>query len=303
MAGELQVVIATAGRPVLLERTLDSFAAGTRPSIFRGIIVVENGPPAGAEQVVAKAPADLNVRYIHTELANKSNALNVAVTDLADGCLALFTDDDVRVVPDFLQRYADAAAGIESGQFFGGPMEAEYETEPLPWVRPYLPGSAVGWSPFDKPVDPASLVFLGCNWAAFVGDLKRAGLFDIRLGPGGTTDAVAQDWQMQINLHKIGVHAVVVPDATVFHYVPAERCSASWTRNRGFRNGIRWGNQLRAARGIAKLRMSPRILLTAAIGTLGYAVTRLCWSDRARFWAEYKQHQALGIVKGFSIKR
>lgn len=302
MAEELRLVIATAGRPDLLQRTLASFADCDKPSNYQGIVVVENGPAQGAEQIVQAAPESSKATYIHVEQANKSNALNVALQDLPDRCLAIFTDDDVRVEREFFQQYAAAAENIESGKFFGGPMAAEYESQPLPFVRPFLPGSALGWSP-DPATDPAKQLFLGCNWGAFVGDLRRAGLFDVTIGPGGTTDGVAQDWQMQQDLHRVGVHAVIVPDAMVYHWVPTERCSPEWTCNRGVRNGIRRGSQLRDVRGILRLKLLVRYVMPIiGAGTLGYLATRFCWSRHARFWAEYNRSVTQGILRGWSQK-
>lgn len=302
MAAELRLIIATAGRPELLDRTLASFAACDKPSNYQGVIVAENGPPQGVKEVVESTPESLKASYVHVEQANKSNALNVAMEDLPDNCLAIFTDDDVRAEPNFFESYATSAQGMDSGRFFGGPMTAEYELEPLSYVRPYLPGSAVGWSP-DPETDPTLQLFLGCNWGAFVGDLRRADLFDVRLGPGGTTDAVAQDWQMQQDLHKIGVHAVIVRDALVHHWVPKERCSPEWTCQRGFRNGIRRGNLLRDGRGIPRLKNLVRNLGPIASGTLGYVATRFCWSPSIRFSSEYNLRVTQGILRGLAPRR
>ena len=56
MADALWVLIAAAGKPALLRRTLMSMAAAAKPSSFRGTLVVENGERCGIDsaRVVAK---------------------------------------------------------------------------------------------------------------------------------------------------------------------------------------------------------------------------------------------------------
>ena len=52
MARSLWVLIAAAGKPTLLARTLASLAAADKPGSYRGTLVVENGPRCGIEDVV-----------------------------------------------------------------------------------------------------------------------------------------------------------------------------------------------------------------------------------------------------------
>ena len=66
-------------------------------------------------------------------------------------------------------------------------------------------------------------LYLGCNWAAFTGDLRAAGGFDANFGPGSPTGATGQEAEMQERLLARGVRQVDVPDALVWHYVPEER--------------------------------------------------------------------------------
>ncbi|NNF57144.1 MAG: glycosyltransferase, partial [Rhodothermaceae bacterium] len=108
----LTVLIPTHGRATLLARTLDSLAECDRPDAYRETVVVENGPPAGARDLVARAAEahpGLRLRYLHVERANKSHALNEALATVEQG-LVVFFDDDVRLSPGVLVAYAEAAA-------------------------------------------------------------------------------------------------------------------------------------------------------------------------------------------------
>ena len=143
MARALTTVIATNGRPDLLRRTLESLAACMKPTLYRGTIIVENGVKAGAEEVVGSCHPGLNARYLYDNRGNKCHALNTALEQVEEG-LIFFTDDDVRIHPNTLCVYAEEAAGVEAGQFYGGPTGVDYEREPAEWLRPYLPASARG---------------------------------------------------------------------------------------------------------------------------------------------------------------
>ena len=128
MTHDFIVVIATTGRSKLLHRTLESLSECRKPDGFQRVIIVENGPKGDAEQIVRSFHSQLSTRYMYTPQANKSHALNVALAGLKD-CLIFFTDDDVRIHPETLCAYAEAASGYNGGQFYGGPVGVDYEKE------------------------------------------------------------------------------------------------------------------------------------------------------------------------------
>ena len=207
------------------------------PDNFHQTIVIENGGQFGAEQVASQAPSHLRVRYEYFEQGNKSAALN-HVLSIVENDLLVFFDDDVRVSTTILQAYA--AAGI-AGQnyFFGGSTDCDYEKIPEPWLE--LPPSARGWRPEKRNKNGKALEFLGFNWAAFAEHLRASGGFDPKVGPGGTTGARGQETLMQTKLRQHGYLPRYVPDAKVWHYVPADRCNEAWALNRAYQNGLALG--------------------------------------------------------------
>lgn len=239
MTRTITIVIPTAGRPDLLERTLQSLLQCRKPEEFHSTIVVENGGRAGAEKVVEAHAGSLNARYIYSEEANKSVALNLVLEGLAE-TLIVFFDDDIRLSPDTLVAYRDAATGFDSGVIFGGPVDVDYEVPPPQWLRSYLPVSARGWGVKGIEDEP-KIRFLGSNWAAFSTDLKKVGGFNPQLGPGIRTTGTGQETEMQIRLEDIGIKKVFVPDAKIWHYVPRDRCSEEFVLNRAYRDGLSHG--------------------------------------------------------------
>jgi GT2 family glycosyltransferase len=250
MTTPLYVVIAACGQPALLARTLQSLTACDKPSNYAGALVVENGPPAGLEQIVRQFPAEQQIRYLYSQPANKSLALNRALAALGDA-LVVFTDDDVRFSQQTLLAYAAGSAGRSAGEFYGGPIVPDYETAPpARWLVPLLPRSAGGWALDVGPKTPiAEAEFIGPNWAAFARDVLAVGGFDTRLGPGSHMVAPGEDTEIQVRLLAHRVRGFYLPDAAMHHLVRAANVLPEFAFLRAERNGICWGISQAQQRG------------------------------------------------------
>ena len=258
------VVIATREREALLARTLAALALCRRPEGYSGTIVVENGRRGGAEALVRAAPSSLDARYLFESAGNKSKALNTALAQIGEG-LVVFLDDDIRVGPDLLEAYAEAARSDDVGQFFGGPVEADYEDAPPDWLIEFLPASARGWRPTDPAEVKQKALFLGFNWAACASDLRRVGGFSERLGPGSDA-GVGDEREMQLSLIAAGLEGQYVPQALVHHWVPRDRCSPQWTLERAYRNGVRRGLVTPDGEKTLTIAGYPLVLIRRTIG-------------------------------------
>ena len=260
--------------------------------------MVENGERSGAEDVVRRAAAALQARYLFHPEANKSAALNAALHELQDG-LVVFLDDDVRVGEGLLRAYAAAASGVTQGVFFGGPVHAEYEVQPASWLLPYLPPSARGWSRDPTTSVITSSIFIGVNWAAFARDLKQVGGFDPWFGPGSATGSTGQETAMQRRLLEAGLHGRYVPHAEVWHWIPEDRCSRRWALHRAYREGIRHGLQARLPADTVRVWGYPRYAVRSAAEQTVWAIVRSVDPRReARFKARREWLVALGFLKG-----
>jgi len=293
MATTLSVLIATAGdRLDLLERTLASLAECRKPSIYRETVVIENGTRHGVDKVVEKFADSLGARYLFDPLPNKSNALNTALQGMGIA-LILMLDDDVRLQPDMLIKYAEAAQGSDGGVFYGGPMAIDYEVDPPAWLLAHLPLSARGWQ-LPEGKDLGDRCFLGANWAAFADDLRQSGGFDLSRGPGAPWPG--QETEMQQRMRRLGVVARYVPDALVWHYVTADRSTPQWALQRHYHRCR--GKAATMTDGLAgrfklRLRIAARRLLAMA-----YSVTAIGGSPNMAFQAQLRRSMAQGSRDG-----
>lgn len=299
---KITVLIAAAGNPGLLKRTLDSLAACERPSGFAGIVVVENGPPSGIEAVVRSLPRQAIPRYFYVPQANKSHALNVALHEIDDG-LVVFTDDDARADSQLLAAYARGSAGISRGEFYGGPLVPEFERLPPKWMRGLLPNHMLGWQlKTSGHKSPQQRSFIGPNWAAFRGDLLAIGGFEPRLGPGGITGGSGQDTDAQTRLRAAGVQGYYLPDAKVAHLLREEYLDPQWILKRAYRQGLGWGIRLGRSRRWTHLQIAVawarRVQARAATGWL-----RMRGGDASRLVAEYNQVKWNARWEGIGVGR
>ena len=274
----ITVLIPTHGRPTLLGRTLASLAACRVPAGYAEAVVVENGPRAGTEAVVAEASAaapHLRLRYLHVERANKSHALNEALATVGEG-LVVFFDDDVRLEPGVLEAYAGAAARHPERAYFGGPTDVDYEAPPPESMLSFYPPSVRGVRCYEERLE----LILGCNWAAYAREVLSLGGFNPEFGPGSATGATGQETEMHRRLDAADFSRCVVSEAMVWHYVPRERSTAGWLFRRKYRHGLMAGleESVGGANAIAR-RALGRGIICAAV-----AVKKFVLRDEEGFW-------------------
>lgn len=252
MAAPFTIVIISHGRPDLLKRTLESLEKCVFPPTFSGTLVIENGKRCGNEAVVLASSPTVRATYQFVESPAKSASLNHAARQ-CPGQWLVFFDDDVRLSPEVLTIYTAAFDRHPSESYFGGWTGVDSEQSIPRWLDPYLPASAKGFSPVKvphpsatttvdaPPEDPALSIpyqhFLGFNWSAKADDLLACGGFDERLGPG-TPFLVGDEGLMQLRLHLHGLQGYYLPNAKVWHYVPASRLTPEFAIRRAFPGGF-----------------------------------------------------------------
>ena len=291
------ILIATCQRGVLLERTLKSVVAAYVPETVSRIFVVENGGRLGAERMVAGFVGKLPIRYLYSEAANKSRALNLALDSL-DADFIIFFDDDVRIAPTTISAYVELA-GRTQGEFFaGGRCSVDYEEAPPDWLMPYLPPSAKGWSLGEKPMAISHPDALGFNWCAHRSTIQRLGGFNEERGPG--TEARGQERDMQARMLHAGIRGFYIPDAVVWHFVPRERCSPEWALERVRQTARFSGADLATSPWLRRWRNIVRcgLGITMSRYRIGLAAT-----PQDRFEETYKRERDLGTLEGLRLAK
>ena len=130
-----------------------------------------------------------------------------------------------------------------------------------------------------RDLDPARTTVYGANVSFRVGPLRRAGGFDPAFGHAGTRVSFSEEDEAQRALAALGYGTRYVPDAAVWHVIPASRLTRRAFVGRRFAYGaalgLRGGRARRAALRqalssaagvpVAALRRDERTLMARAV--------------------------------------
>jgi glycosyltransferase involved in cell wall biosynthesis len=239
---DFTVIIATHNRAQHLDDTL--LHLGRIDSVRDWeVIVVDNNSSDDTAAVVARRARDFPVplRYLHEPVQGKYEAMNSGIR-AARGRIIAATDDDARVMPDWLDR-AEAALLEHHCDFVGGPVRPLWDGQPPAWLDvesatvqkviaithhgpgPREYGAGLGWP-------------LGVNVAYRRQAFERAGLFDASLGrKAGTLRSQSQrEWHLRARA--AGLRGFYVPDMVVHHRVAVDRLKKQYFRRWFYWHGI-----------------------------------------------------------------
>jgi len=237
MTSFCSIIIVTHNRADDLARALSSLGACKQIEETE-LIVVENSKETSKSQLITEAFTKAkSVRHVTTNDRNLGKSRNLGAS-LATGELLCFFDDDLAFYPDTIAAFIAGAKKYSPNHFFGGPLTVEYETEPLFWLRSYLPPSTLGFTlgHVEKTVDEPQ--FLGGNGCFFRETLLAIGGFPEYLGTTEDYPALAEETALQNRLLAKGHTGVYLPNAKVKHHVPSDKCSYEFALHRSYRLGL-----------------------------------------------------------------
>lgn len=236
---EISVIVATAKRPGLLARALESLVACDFPGDRFEVVVVDNGGDPDTRDLCDSFRSRLALESLVATAGGKNAALNRGV-ETARGELFAFIDDDVIVDGAWLGELARAARRWTEHAVFGGRIVPSW-----PGERPgYVEGSrymgvlfsVVDRGPREGP-DPDFLPF-GPNMAIRRHLFDRGLRYDPRIGPGtGRSYVMGSETELLRRLRRAGHIAVYVPACTVHHRIRREQLSVPGLLRRGVRYG------------------------------------------------------------------
>lgn len=243
---KLSVIIPTRDRAPLLSRNLDSILNQSFPQDNFEVIVIDNGSKdSTAEICKSYAEKFVNFKYLYDDRPGLHVGRHLGMKN-ARADILVYADDDIRAFPAWLEGIAESFRN-EKTVLVGGKCLPEFETQPPKWFE-YLwekneYGKFIGhYSVLDfgdeiKEISPHFV--WGCNFSirkqilieakGFHPDRMPDGLIKLR-GDGET--AVSDYIQAKKLL------TVYNPEASVYHFVPAERLSLEYLYERNFAQGV-----------------------------------------------------------------
>ena len=242
----ISVIIPTRNRAIFLERTLESLCEQSYPIENFEVRVIDNDStdqtPEVCEQYKTKLP---NLIYHHNPVLGLHAGRHVGLCAAA-GEIAVFADDDIRAFPSWLEgisvSFQDPIVAL-----VGGKCLPDYECTPPAWLNDLWQSSEQGWwlgyfSVLDFGDDPCEIsprFIYGCNYAirkevAFeLGGFHPDGMpkEHIRYRGDGET-------ALSMKILKSGHRTLYNPDASIYHFVSADRMTKEYVKWRRYIQGI-----------------------------------------------------------------
>ncbi|MGH7198402.1 MAG: sulfotransferase [Candidatus Omnitrophota bacterium] len=228
------VAICTRNRSQLLSQALESMKRLViPPDVEWELLIVNNDCTDATDDVIGSFRSSLPIRRLFEPKPGKSNALNLAARE-ARGEYILWTDDDCRVDPRWLDEYCRAFKLWPDTAIFGGSVSPHFEGTPPLWLRTVWRRVAVVYAERDFEPEPFPLsrwvMPYGANLAVRTLE-QRQYAYDPRLGPcpgrfirGGEESTVVQ------KMLKAGIKGRWTAGAKVFHLIPKKRQKTGYLR-------------------------------------------------------------------------
>jgi glycosyltransferase involved in cell wall biosynthesis len=175
----ISIVVITRNHSAALRETLDALKKVKIPCALQTeLIVVDNASTDDTAEVIRSAEfANMKVEYLYEPAKGKSHGLNAALQHV-QGEIILFTDDDVSVSEDWVERMVEEFARTQADVVVGKIVLAENVIRP--WLTP-----SQRWllaAPLDQADDSPEVI--GANMGIRRSIFKSISRFDPELGPG-----------------------------------------------------------------------------------------------------------------------
>lgn len=230
------IAICTYNRAHLLDGTLDLIERLAVPdAVPWEVVVVDNASTDSTADVLRSHAARAPIRTFLESKRGLSHARNRCVAE-ARGEWILFTDDDVRVQPDWLAEFAAAVDRHPEVLVAGGPVQPWFPVEPDADLLRAFPELASGFCGIDHAIPEGRLdaprEVYGANFAVRRSVFDRM-LFNVALGvPYG----LGEETDLVRRVREEGGTVLWIPSIPVQHYVDPSRMTLEYLRR--YRSGM-----------------------------------------------------------------
>lgn len=238
---DVSVCICTYNRCETLRSALESVLGQEADGVRFEVIVVDNNSTDDTKQVVQSfvRRGHLNLQYSFEGRQGLSHARN-AGTAMARSPVVAFTDDDIRVAPDWVSTIKRAFDEYPEAAWVGGRVLPCWPAPPPRWL------TANDWGPLaladhgDVPFYTSSHCqtgLVGANLAVRRDVLQQFGGFAPRLQRVQDSIGSMEDHELQMRLWRAQRKGLYVPELVVFSDVSADRLLKKYHRRWHFGHG------------------------------------------------------------------
>ncbi len=239
------VLICTFNRANLLGETLESLARmKVAPGVSWEVLIVDNKSTDDTAAVVRSFQPSYPValRYLYESKQGKSYALNTGL-NASRSSFVLFTDDDVRVSPEWLEAAIAPMIADAAVAYTGGPVYPIWEAPSPSWLRKdrgdlWGAIAILDYGPSPFVFEEHGRIPIGANMAVRRTMLDVVGDFDPELGRRGTSLLGQEQAEFFCRARAAGARGTYVPGMSVHHHVPAQRLTRGYFRRWWLWKGI-----------------------------------------------------------------
>ena len=231
---DVSVILSTYNRCSQLGPALEALLAQSTASFNYEILVVDNNSSDGTRELVqsliARNPE--NLRYLFEAKQGLSYGRNAGISTSHAPIIA-FTDDDVRVSPDWvaqIKREFDAYPNID---FLGGKVLPRWVSPPAPWLtrEHWAPLALLDYGDQSFYVDAAKrLCLIGANFAFRRRVFDELGMFKTDFQRVKDGIGSLEDHEMLLRLWHANRKGLYFPHIIVTAEIESERLQKSYHR-------------------------------------------------------------------------
>jgi glycosyltransferase involved in cell wall biosynthesis len=233
MPPAVSVVLCTYNRADRLTPAIDALVQ-QKADVRYEVVVVDNNSTDHTAEVVRAAEGRSNgrIRYVFEPRQGLSHARNRGI-EVARGSIVAFTDDDVRVGDDWVQRIARALEAHPEIDYVGGRVLPHWVQPPPAWL------TTAHWSPLalqDYGPEPLvssrdrAICLVGANLAFRRSVFDRAGTFAPELGRVKDGIGSTEDHDMQLRIWRAGMRGLYDPAIVAYADVTPDRMTKAYHR-------------------------------------------------------------------------
>lgn len=229
---KLSLIIATYNRSQSLLRTLGSVVSQTAPAVEWECVVVNNNSTDSTAEAFARFTSEhqgFNLRMVTEHKQGLSNARNCGIAASVGQYIAII-DDDETLEEGYIESYIEFFDSFPTAMAAGGAVRAVFESGRPRWMSHYTERMIANTLDLDIAVTlfPKNRVPAGGNMAFRREVFDRVGLFNPRLGRNGQSLMGGEENDLFARLRAEGYPLYFVPNAAIYHYIPAEKTTEDY---------------------------------------------------------------------------
>lgn len=244
-ASSLTIAGCSRNRGPLLERALESILREVQASSLAAdptleVLIVDNGSSDDtADRVRRLMSGEQRLRMVYEPTPGISVARNRVLSEASNDIIVWF-DDDITVMPGWLDAHLDVYRAHPECAAVGGAIELYFDTRRPSWLgkrlEPNLASFAVEAERCSPVADRNGLPF-GANMSTRRDALRAVGGFDGALGRVDRNLISGEETAALDAMHQQGLPMWLTGRARVYHHVPAERTTLRWMTRRIYSQG------------------------------------------------------------------